>query len=43
MNVAIEMVLKQNLKELKRSTMFTCVVEHIRQAGESHQSYEEFL
>ena len=43
MNVAIEMVLKQNLKELKLSTMFTCLVEHIRQAGESHQSYEEFL
>ncbi len=43
MNAAIEMVLKQNLKELKLSTMFTCLGEHIRQANESHQSYEEFL
>ncbi len=43
MKTAIEMVLKQNLKELKLSTMFTCLAEHSRQARESQQSYEEFL
>jgi DNA replication protein DnaC len=43
MKATIEMVLKQNLKELKLSTMFTCLAEHIRQARETHQSYEEFL
>jgi DNA replication protein DnaC len=43
MNAAIEMVLKQNLKELKLSTMLACLPEHIRQANETHQSYEEFL
>jgi DNA replication protein DnaC len=43
MKAAVEMVLRQNLKELKLSTMFTCLDEQIRQAGETHQSYEEFL
>jgi DNA replication protein DnaC len=43
MKAAIEMVLKQNLKDLKLSTMFSCLAEHLRQASEAHQSYEEFL
>jgi DNA replication protein DnaC len=43
MTPAIEIVLKQNLKDLKLSTMFSCLAEHTRQARESHQSYEEFL
>jgi DNA replication protein DnaC len=43
MKTAVEMVLRQNLKALKLSTMFTCLAEQIRQASESHQSYEEFL
>lgn len=43
MKAAIEMVLEQNLKELRLSTMFSCLVEHLRQASEIHQSYEEFL
>ena len=43
MKAAIEMVLRQDLKALKLSTMSTCLAEHIRQANESHQSYEEFL
>jgi DNA replication protein DnaC len=43
MKAAIEMVLRQNLKELKLSTMFSCLAEQLRQANETHQSYEEFL
>ncbi len=43
MKAAIEIVLKQNLKDLKLSTMFSCLAEHLRQASEAHQSYEEFL
>lgn len=43
MEAAIEMVLKQNLKALKLSTMFSCLTDHLRQASETHQSYEEFL
>ena len=43
MKAAIEMVLRQNLKELKLSTMFSCLAEQLRQASETHQSYEEFL
>jgi DNA replication protein DnaC len=43
MKAAIEMVLEHNLKALKRSTMFSCLAEHLRQASEAHQSYEEFL
>lgn len=43
MKATIEMVLRQNLKSLKLSTMFTRLEEHIRQASETHQSYEEFL
>lgn len=43
MQAAIEMVLRQNLKELKLSTIFSCLAEHLRQANETHQSYEEFL
>jgi DNA replication protein DnaC len=31
------------LKALKLSTMFSRLEEHIRQASETHQSYEEFL
>lgn len=43
MKAAIEMVLEHNLKELRLSTMFSCFAEHLRQASEIHQSYEEFL
>jgi DNA replication protein DnaC len=43
MKAAIEMVLRQNLKELKLSTMFSCLAEHLRQASDTHLSYEEFL
>ncbi len=43
MKATIEMVLRQNLKALKLSTMFTRLEEHIRQANATHQSYEEFL
>ncbi len=43
MKPTVEMVLRQNLKALKLSTMFTRLEEHIRQASEAHQSYEEFL
>jgi DNA replication protein DnaC len=43
MKPTVEMVLRQNLKQLKLSTMFTRLAEHIRQASETHQSYEEFL
>ena len=43
MKTTVEMVLRQNLKALKLSTMFSCLEEHIRQASQSHQSYEEFL
>lgn len=43
MNAATEILLKQNLKALKLSTMFTCLAEHLRQANETHPSYEEFL
>ena len=43
MKAAIEIVLEQNLKALKLSTMFSCLAEHLRQASEAHQSYEEFL
>ncbi len=43
MKATIEMVLRQNLKELKLSTMFSCLAEQLRQANETHQSYEEFL
>lgn len=43
MKPTVEMVLRQNLKALKLSTMFSRLEEHIRQASETHQSYEEFL
>lgn len=43
MKAATEMVLEQNLKELRLSTMFSCLAEHLRQANAIHQSYEEFL
>lgn len=43
MKPTIEMVLRQHLKTLKLSTMYTRLEEHIRQASETHQSYEEFL
>ena len=43
MKATTEMVLMHNLKALKLSTMFTCLAEHLRQASETHQSYEEFL
>ena len=43
MKPTVEMVLRQNLKALKLSTMFSRLEEHVRQASEAHQSYEEFL
>lgn len=43
MKTTVELVLRQNLKALKLSTMFTELAGQIRQATESHQSYEEFL
>jgi DNA replication protein DnaC len=43
MKATVEMVLRQNLKALKLSTVFTRLEEHIRQASATHQSYEEFL
>jgi DNA replication protein DnaC len=43
MKPTVEMVLRQNLKALKLSTMFSRLEEHIRQASQSQQSYEEFL
>lgn len=43
MKATVEMVLRQNLKALKLSTMSSRLEEHVRQASESHQSYEEFL
>lgn len=43
MKATVEMVLRQNLKELKLSTMFSRLEEHIRQASQTQQSYEEFL
>ena len=43
MKTTVEMVLRQNLKALKLSTMFSCLEEHSRQASQTHQSYEEFL
>jgi DNA replication protein DnaC len=43
MKATVEMVLRQNLKALKLSTVFSCLEEHVRQASQIHQSYEEFL
>lgn len=43
MKPTVEMVLRQNLKALKLSTMSSRLDEHIRQASEGQQSYEEFL
>ncbi len=43
MKPTVEMVLRQNLKALRLSTIFSCLEEHVRQANQSHPSYEEFL
>ncbi len=43
MHASVEIVLRQNLKTLKLSTMSTQLDEHIRQAREAQHSYEEFL
>ena len=43
MKATVKMVLRQNLKALKLSTMFSCLEEHVRQASQAQQSYEEFL
>jgi DNA replication protein DnaC len=43
MKPTVEMVLRQNLKALKLSTVFTRLEEQIRQASATQQSYEEFL
>ena len=43
MKPTVEMVLRQNLKALKLSTMSSRLEQHIRQASEAHESYEEFL
>ncbi len=39
MKPTVEMVLRQNLKVLKLSTMDSRLEEHIRQASQTHQSY----
>lgn len=43
MKATVEMVLRQNLKVLKLSTVSSRLEAHIRQASEAHQSYEAFL
>ena len=43
MKPTVEMVLRQNLKAVKLSTMVSRLEDPIRQASASHQSYEEFL
>jgi DNA replication protein DnaC len=43
MNAAVEMVLQENLKALKLSTMVCHLKTSVRQAQENNQSYEEFL
>ncbi len=43
MKPTVEMVLRQNLKALRLSTMFSCLEEHVRQANQAHPSYAEFL
>jgi DNA replication protein DnaC len=43
MKTDIDMLLVENLKALKLSTMVRNLEAHIRQAKESHQDYQEFL
>lgn len=43
MEPTVTMVLRQNLKALKLSTMSSRLEEQVRQSSETHQSYEEFL
>ncbi len=43
MKPTVEMVLRQNLKALRLSTMFSCLEERVRQANQAHPSYAEFL
>jgi len=43
MNPGMEVLLKENLKALKLSSMISHLPSYIRQAKENHQEYEEFL
>jgi len=43
MKAAVEMVLQENLKALKLSTMLSHLKTCVRQAQESNDGYEEFL
>lgn len=43
MKASIKMVLIENLKLLRLSTMVKHLEEHVRQAGESRMGYDEFL
>jgi DNA replication protein DnaC len=43
MNASVEMVLQENLKALKLSTMVCHLKTSVRQAQENNHSYEEFL
>jgi DNA replication protein DnaC len=43
MKAEVKVVLEHNLTQLKMSTMRVHLEESIRQAGENHQQYEEFL
>jgi len=43
MNTTTELLLTENLKVLKLSTMHRELETHLRQAREVHESYEDFL
>ena len=43
MKAGMEIVVRENLKSLKLSTMVSHLESTVRQAKESHHSYEEFL
>ena len=43
MNPGIDILVKQNLKDLKLTAMLKQLEPHLRDARENQQSYEEFL
>lgn len=43
MNPGVDILVKQNLKQLKLATMLKQLESHLRNARENRQSYEEFL
>ena len=43
MNPGIDILVKENLKDLKLTTMLNQLEGHLREAQEKKQSYEEFL